>query len=156
MSEDAPKYLNNEEVSAEELNIRNMISKEMHEMFSIPANQLNLTQMFLETALQAIRLQKQDEERRYARPVVVRAPYADSIKAEVASDQQGGFSVTLSEEKDGEWVELDLPEEYTVHLSNIVLTQAVMDGDVWYITNNATIEASLERVANHYDAQLKD
>lgn len=139
----------------EELEMRNMISKSIHEMFTIPANQLNLTQMFLETAIQAIKLQRQDEERRYARPVVVRAAYPDSIKGKVTSDGQGGFSVELEVEgEDGEWQTLTVDEATHTYLANTILTQSVMDGDVWYITNNATIEANLEKVANHYSGQL--
>lgn len=145
------------EVSEEEMKMKEAISVALNEMFQIPANQLALAKMFLETSVQAIALQQQEEERRYARPVLVRTYYPGSIKATVTSDPDnvGEFLVALEEEHEGEFKPMDLEPAYQAPLTQMVLSQAVQDEDIWYITTNGAIENNLESVANMFSDQLK-
>lgn len=141
----------------EQVELHKSISEGLTTILGIPANQLSMGIMFFEVALQAMKLQQQEEERRYARPVLVRTEYEGSLKAVVSADpaNAGEFIVDLFDLKDGEWVDLDFEPSYLEVLSKMVLSQSVQDGDVWYITNNAAIEANLEKVADVYASKLK-
>lgn len=143
---------------SQELDIKQQVADAFNELLTIPANQLNLAIMLKQVELNAMKLQQQEEERRYSRPVVVRAYYEGAVKAEVvAGAEEGELDVILSEIKKGEteWSTLELDARYHSSLAKLVLSQAaVIIGDIWYITNNHSIENNLEKAAQYFKGEL--
>lgn len=143
-------------MSIDKQEIKEMVAEAFNELLQVPANQLNLGIMFTQVQLQALKLQQQEEERRYARPVVVRAYYEGALRATVAANNEGNFDVTFTELKDGEWVDPLISVDYQGIFSKMILSQGVVDGDVWYITNNASVENNLEKAANFFKKEIDE
>lgn len=143
-------------LSPEDRAFRERIAVEIHEIFKIPGNALNFSIMIAQQTLSALKAQQQEAERRYARPVLVRVEYEGAVRATVLdANDDGLLSVLLEERVDGEWTKSTIDDVWYKTLSNIVLSQTAQPGDVWFITNNATVERELEKAAGFFDSKLR-
>lgn len=145
-----------EAAQSENTALRQQVAHELHEILKIPGNALNLSIMVAQQNLAALKSMQQEAERRYARPVLVRVEYEGSVRATVQErDEEGLLSVVLEERKDGEWTTTSIDPTWHKVLSDMVLSQTAQPGDIWFITNNATVENALEKAAGFFDEKIR-
>jgi hypothetical protein len=127
------------------------IVKTLTEVLAIPENTIQLAQNIFAAAANATQVQRERDAREQFRPVLTRTPYPGCLRALVTFVDET-FVVSFGHIPDGEsdW-ELcgsALAEPACEALTKLVLSQPVFDGDIWYVTTNAAVNAQLEKVTD--------
>lgn len=143
-------------VEQQQAEFKEAVAQALHDLLNIPANQLSLAIMMAQSNLNSLVQQRNEEQRRYTQPVLVRAPYKGCIKATIGDvDAEGLLTVLLEEEKDGVWVESQIDPVYQATFKKLALSDTAQPGDIWFITTPAAIDAEREKATDYFEAQMR-
>lgn len=122
------------------------------DLLNIPENATHFARVTLGGALRALNNEAQHKAQLAMRPVLTRTPYAGCLRAVItanaeASDEPLTVDITVRAEGSEEWVDSKLPAAALESIAKLVLSQATVPGDVWYITTNQAVDKQLDLAA---------
>ncbi|MNQ29611.1 hypothetical protein D3C85_429260 [compost metagenome] len=128
------------------------VAATLTDLLNIPENATHFARVVLSAGLKALNNEAQHKAQLAMRPVLTRTPYAGCLRAvitanEVASDEPLTVDITIREVGSEEWVDSKIPAHALQELAKLVLSQATVPGDVWYITTNQAVDQQLDKAA---------
>lgn len=129
--------------------LKAFIAGSVTDVLNIPENATQIARVVIAAALRSLSNDAQHEAIKKTRPVLTRTPYAGCLRAvitanEVASDEPLTVDVMVHDIASDSWVESGLPQAGLENVAKLVLSQATVPGDVWYITTNHAVDKQLD------------
>ena len=122
------------------------------DLLNIPENATHFARVVLSGALRALNNEAQHKAQLAMRPVLTRTPYPGCLRAVItanaeASDEPLTVDITIREVRSEEWTDSKASPVVLQELAKLVLSQATVPGDVWYITTNQAVDKQLDAAA---------